>query len=92
MRRAWPSGGFVFANLLLDLVRVSPRISPGVREVLGTERGIGAKQVGHARSQVPSLHEKPDGDARRTMHGSPPHTSGWLSIRERPRPESWTTH
>ena len=47
-------GGFVLADLLLDLPAVGACIGPGMGEVFGLERRIGSQQVGLVHSEPPS--------------------------------------
>jgi hypothetical protein len=52
----------VVGNLLVDLVAVGTRKRPRIRQILGSQRGITAQEVGLARSQSPGLNQEPNGN------------------------------
>src|SRR5260370_1241589 len=53
----------IFANLLLDFVPVRADVSPGIGQILGTQRRVGSEQFRLARAQSPGLLQDPDRDA-----------------------------
>jgi len=58
------SGGFVVAYLLLNFGPVGMPVGPRLDQILGTQRRVGAQQVGFAGPEPTGLNEQPHGNAR----------------------------
>src|SRR2546423_960818 len=56
------SGGLIFLDLLLDEIAVAHDEGPGVREILGSKRRIGAQKICIAGAAAAGLLEHPDRD------------------------------
>lgn len=59
--KALALGGFVFGNLLLNLISMRAYVSPGVGQILGLNRGITSQQIRLTGSQLPGSLQHQNG-------------------------------
>ncbi len=57
------SGPLVLSDLFFDLMRVRPQERPGVREILGQERGVIPKDFCVRESELAGAGKHPHGNA-----------------------------